>query len=161
MKTIKTVQINHIAVWILIVFNMMLGFVWYSPSFFQNSWMNLLGKTSQQFENSGLMRYLVLFISSAITIYTLAWLYKKLEIKSFFKGVYYALIIWFGFSFCEILYIDQNELMPYDLTWINAGRSLVTFAVSGFLLGFWNRFSETKIPDVPPQAPEQPAEQNK
>ena len=82
MKTTKTVQINHIAVWILIVFNMMLNFVWYSPSFFQNDWMRLLGKTSQEFENSGLMRYVVLFVSSAITIYTLAWLFKQLQIKT-------------------------------------------------------------------------------
>jgi len=161
MKTTKTVQINHIAVWILIVFNMMLNFVWYSPSFFQNDWMRLLGKTSQEFENSGLMRYVVLFVSSAITIYTLAWLFKQLQIKTFYKGVFYALIIWFGFSFCEILYIDKNELRHYGLTWINAGRSLVIFVVSGFLLGFWNRFSETKIPDVPPPAPKQPATENK
>jgi hypothetical protein len=122
--------------------------------------MSLLGKTPQQFENSGLMRYVVMFVSSAITIYTLAWLFKKLEVKSFYKGIFYALIIWFGFSFCETLYIDKNELRHYGLTWINAGRSLVTFAVSGFLLGLWNRFSETEIPDVPP-VPEQPVSENK
>ena len=147
---VKTVQINHPAVWILVVFNMILGFVWYSPYFFGNEWMKLLGKDMEFFKNAGIMPFIVAFITSVVTMYTLAWFFKKLQVKNFFMGLTYGVMIWFGFVFCELLTIDQFELRHYGLTWLNAGKALVSYAVAGFLLGFWNRFSETEAPDIAP-----------
>lgn len=154
MKTIKTVEINYIAVLILVLLNMILGFIWYSPYIFGNEWMKLLGKDMSFFKNAGIMPFIVAFISSVFTIYTIAWVFKQLQIQSFIKGIFYAIVFWFGFLFCELLTIDQMELRHYGLTWINAGKSFVTFVMSGFLLGFWNRFSEKEIPDPAPIVPE-------
>lgn len=148
MKT-KVVQINHVAVLVLVVFNMFLGLLWYSPYFFGNEWMRLLGKDMSFFQNSGVTPFIAAFIASYVTIYTLAWVFKKFQVKSFLMGVLYGVILWFGFVFCEFLTVDQFELRHYGLTWLNAGKTFVTFVVSGFVLGLWNRFSEEDVPEPP------------
>lgn len=137
----RKVQINHMAVWILVVFNLLLGFIWYSPYVFGNEWMRLLGKDMMFFNNAGMTPFIVAIITSIGTIYTIAWVFKKLQVDGFFTGVVYGLVFWFGFLFCELLTIDQFELRHYGLTWINAGKSLITFVVSGFVLGLWSRYS--------------------
>jgi len=64
------------------------------------------------------------------------------------RGVYYAFIFWFAFLFVEILTYNAFELRPIGLALINSGKSLVTFLVSGFVLGTWKKYkreiSETK-----------------
>ncbi len=135
-------KINHAAVWILIGFSFIVSLMWYSPYFFGNEWSRLLGKQMTDFNNAGVKPFIVSIMSSTVTIYLLAWVLKKLQAEGFIKGVFYSLVFWFGFVFCEGLETDQFEMRSYALTWINAGRTLVTFTVSGFLLGFWTKHHE-------------------
>ena len=143
-KENRALVINHKAVWILIVFSFVVSFAWYSQYFFGNEMANLKGKQMADFNNAGIKPFVVSIISSIVTIYILAWVLKKLQVRGFIKGVFYSLVFWFGFMFCEGLETDQFEMRKYALTWINAGRTLLTFAVSGFVLGVWTKYSNAE-----------------
>jgi len=135
----KTTKINHVAVWILVLVNQVIGAVWYSPFFFAEKWVELTGKTMSDFSNAGVAPYLFSIAASIITTYTIAYLFKKLSVQNFATGMYYTFIFWLGFLFVELATFNSFELRPLGLTIIDALKSLVTFLVSGFVLGIWKK----------------------
>lgn len=134
-------KINHVAVWILVLIHQIIGAMWYSPYLFAGRWVELTGKTMKDFENAGITPYFVSIIGAIITIYTMAYLFKNLNVENFIKGLYYAFIFWFGFLFVEILTFNSFELRPIGLTLIDAGKSLITFLITGFVLGTWKKYN--------------------
>lgn len=137
----KTLKINQPAVWILVLIHQIIGGIWYSPFLFANKWMMLTGKTAEQFSNADAVKpYVVSFISSIITVYTMAYLFKKLNVENFISGMFFAFLFWIAFLYVELATNNSFELRPYGLTLINGGKSLVTFLVSGFVLGFWKKY---------------------
>lgn len=138
----KTLKINHVAVWILVLLQQVIGAVWYSPYAFAGKWVELVGRSMGDFENAGLMPYFVSILSAIITTYIIAYLFKKLGVENFISGMFYAFIFWFGFLFTELTTFNSFELRPFGLTFIDAGKSLITFLVSGFILGMWTKHDE-------------------
>ena len=136
----KTLKINHAAVLLVVLLSQIIGAMWFSPFLFAERWVMLTGKTMSDFANASMMPYVVSIISSIITTYAMAWLFKKLNVENFISGVFYAFIFWFAFLFVELETFNSFELRPYALTWINAGKSLITFVVSGFILGLWKKY---------------------
>ena len=143
----KTLKLNHIAIWILVLVHQMIGAMWFSPLLFANKWIELTGKTMSDFENASPVPYVISVIGAIITIYSMAYLFKKLNVDNFMKGIYFAFIFWFGFLFVEVLTFNSFELRPAGLALIDCGKSLVTFLITGIVLGSWkkyNRIDENK-----------------
>ena len=136
----KTLKINHAAVWILVLIHQIIGAVWYSPFMFAGKWTELIGKSASDFENAGMMPFVISIAASIITNYVIAYLFVKLGVENFIKGLYYAFIFWLGFLFVETATFYSFELKPIGLALINSGKSLVTFLISGFILGMWNKY---------------------
>lgn len=136
----KTLKINHAAVWILVLIHQIIGAVWYSPFLFAGKWTELIGKSMSDFENASIMPYAFSIAASIITNYVMAYLFVKLGVENFIKGLYYAFLFWLGFLFVEYFTFNSFELKPPGLAFINTGKSLVTFLVSGFILGMWNKY---------------------
>jgi hypothetical protein len=95
----------------------------------------------QDFENADITPYIFSIINAIILNYAMAYLFLKLNVENFMRGLYYAFIFWFAFLFVELLTFNAFELKPIGLTLIDSGKSLVTFLVSGFVLGTWKKFS--------------------
>lgn len=141
----KTLKINHAAVWILVLVHQIIGAVWYSPFFFAEKWVEFTGKSMSDFSNASIVPYFISIAASIITTYTIAYLFKKLSVANFVTGMYYAFIFWFGFLFVELATFNSFELRPFGLTLINGFKSLVTFLVTGFVLGLWKKYDVEDI----------------
>lgn len=94
------------------------------------------------FENASILPYFVSIVASVVMTYTMAFLFKKLGVENFLSGMFYSFIFWFGFLFVELSTFNSFELRPFGLTFIDTGKSLITFLVSGFILGMWTKHDE-------------------
>lgn len=138
----KTLKINHAAVLVIVLLSQIIGAMWFSPFLFAEKWVMLTGKSMSDFANASMTPYFVSIVSSIITTYAIAYLFKKLNVENFFTGMFYAFIFWFAFVLVELMTFNSFELRHYGLTWIDAGKSFVTFMVSGFILGIWKKYDE-------------------
>ncbi len=136
----KNLKINHAAVWILVLLHQIIGGMWYSQIGFAGKWTELMGKSTADFENAGFIPFIFSIINAIIMVYSMAWLFKKLNVENFVNGMKYAFIFWFAFLFVELATFNSFELRPFGLTMIDAGKSLVTFLISGFVLGTWKKY---------------------
>ena len=139
----KSLKINHVAVWILVLVHQIIGGMWYSQIGFAGKWTELMGKSMSDFENAGITPFIFSIINAIIMVYSMAWLFKKLKVENFVNGIMYAFIFWFAFLFVELATFNAFELRPVGLTLIDAGKSMVTFLVSGFVLGMWRKHDTT------------------
>jgi hypothetical protein len=134
-------KINHLAVWILVVVHQLIGFGWYAV--FGNLWLDLHAKTMTDIEQSHeIAPYLVAITASIFVNYALAWLISKLNASTAVEGLKIALICWFCFLFVEYDTISAFSAFgtnPWPLVFINMGRPLIAFAISGVVLGAWQR----------------------
>jgi len=135
----KNLKINHVAVWILVLVHQIIGGMWYSQIGFAGIWTELMGKSTSDFQNAGFMPFIFSIVSAIIMVYSMAWLFKKLKVENFANGLRYAFIFWFAFLFVELATFNSFELRPFELTLIDAGKSLVTFLITGLILGVWKK----------------------
>ncbi len=136
----KNLKINHAAVWILVLVQQVIGYMWYSPLAFAIKWVELMGKSASDLQNATMLPFAFSITASVIMTYSMAYLFKKLRVENFVTGMFYAFIFWLGFLFTELATFNSFELRPVALTFIDAGKSLVTFLVTGFVLGMWKSY---------------------
>jgi len=134
-------RINHLAVWILVVVYFLIGWGWYA--IFGVKWLNLHARTMTDIERThNVSAYLLAFVASIIVNYALAWFISRLNATSAVAGLKIAFICWFAFLFVEcatIAVFSAFETNPWPLVFIDMGRPLVAFAISGIVLGAWRR----------------------
>jgi len=98
-------KINHVAVWILVVVNL-----------------------------------IVAFLSAIAMTYSLAWLFKRLNIDTTLKGLLYSLFFCVVYFFLQTITIGLFSLRPLALSFIDGGMYLVNFVIAGLLLGSWKKY---------------------
>jgi hypothetical protein len=136
-------KINHVAVWILVVVDQLIGGLWYGV-LFSNRWLAYHGKIMTDIEqDKGDFAPYVVSIAAAIAInYTIAWLIGRLNIQSVGGGLRKALICWLAFLLMPYATIEAFSAFgrnPAEIVLINAGQWLVIFALAGAVLGSWKR----------------------
>jgi hypothetical protein len=134
-------KINHLAVWILVVVHQLIGWGWYA--IFGEMWLNYHAKTMTDIERThSPVPYLIAIVASIFVNYALAVLLARLHVANAVMGLKIALICWFAFLFVEyatISVFSAFETNPWPLVFINMGRPLVAFAISGLVLGAWQK----------------------
>jgi len=138
----KQLKINHVAVWILVVVQIIIAFIWYAPFLFGNTWMELLEKSEDDFTGASPLNYIVAIITAIAMTYMLAWLFKELNINTTLKGVLYALGFGISLFFLETLTQGLFALRPLGLMLIDGGMYLVSFLIVGIVLGSWKKYVE-------------------
>jgi hypothetical protein len=138
-------RINHAAVWILVVIHQIIGFGWYT--IFGNVWLNLHAKTMTDIDKpNDPMPYIVAIVASIVVNYALARLLVCLGKDSAIGGLKIALLCWFAFLFVEhatVAAFSAFGTNPWPLVFLDMGRALLAFAVSGLVLGAWQRKNTT------------------
>ncbi len=137
-------KINHVAVWILVVFHQIVAVLWYSKFLFGNKWMQLLGKTEADFAGVNPLKYIIAIITALAMTYLLAWIFKELKINNSLRGLFYAVIIGLGFYFLQTLTTGIFSLRSFGLTLIDGGMYLVNFIIAGIVLGAWKKYEVTE-----------------
>lgn len=134
-------KINHLAVWLLVIVHQLIGLGWYTV--FGNVWLNLHAKTMTDIDKpNDPVPYIIAFIASIFVNYTLAWLIGRLNENNALAGLKIALVCWFSFLFVEHATISVFSAFgtnPWPLIFVDMGRALLAFAVSGLVLGGWKR----------------------
>ena len=137
--TSMTARINHVAVWLLVVVHQLIGWGWYAA--FGEKWLNLHARTMTDIDRShNWSAYALGVVAAIVTNYVLAWLLTRVNATTALAGLTMALLCWFGFLFVEyatICVFSSFETNPWPLILIDMGRPLITFAVSGLVLGAW------------------------
>jgi hypothetical protein len=137
----KQLKINHIAVWVNIIFLHVLGFAWYGPVLGE-PWMNMVGLTMEdaQAGSSDAGLWITNSVSSIITMYVLAWLFIKMNTDSAVKGLMMGLLIAFAFNFMPAMSGNMFAQNPYGLAWITGGFAMVGWSIAGLILGAWKKY---------------------
>lgn len=139
----KTLKINHLAVWLCVILATAIGFLWYGV-LFQETWMEMVGLDLAKIEASpaGASIWITNLIATIAPMYALAWFFTKLDIESGIQGAFYAFIIVFCFVFLSRMTSDMFAMNPYGLTWIDGGSNLVVITLAGFILGAWRKYKD-------------------
>jgi hypothetical protein len=139
-------KINHVAVWILVVVHQLVGFGWYA--IFGEAWLSYHARTMTDIERThSFVPYLLAIIASIFVNYALAWLIDRLNAANAVAGLKIAIVCWFAFLFVEystISAFSAFETNPWPLVFIDMGRPFVAFAISGLVLGAWQRRATTQ-----------------
>jgi uncharacterized membrane protein YeaQ/YmgE (transglycosylase-associated protein family) len=134
-----SVEVNWIAVIAATVSAMVVGFIWYAPSVFGNTWMALakLDKTKQ---GKGVVSsMLAAVIGSLLTAYILA--HVSYLAHAFFKNSFFmdsvntAFWLALGIAATTLAIHNSFEQKPWKLTAIAIGNRFVTLIVMGAVIG--------------------------
>ena len=136
-------KINHLAVWILVIVDQLLGGLWYNV-LFATRWLAYHGKIMTDIDQEkGDLTPFIVSIAAAIAVnYTIAWLIGRFNLKSAGGGLRIALICWFAFLLMPYMTIEAFSAFgrnPAEIVLINTGHYLVVFALAGLVLGAWRR----------------------
>lgn len=139
----RTLKINHAAVWVCIILLHGLGFAWYGFLFVE-PWMEMVGLDMATAEANppGIGIWATNTIATIVPIYVLAWLFSKLNVDTVVKGAGLGLLLTFSFEFLSTMAGNMFAAQPYALVWITGGFNLVGIGLSGAILGGWKKYSK-------------------
>lgn len=132
-------QINWAALAVTVVGFMALGAFWYSPAFLGNIWMDAIKIDPADITKEGATKGIIIsFITSIISVLTMAVLMNIFAITSGIQGLYFGLAIGAGIVGMTMLsnmaYEQENV---FQVFFISGSYRIVSFLYAGWLLGFW------------------------
>ncbi len=132
-------SVNLWAVLVCVILSQIVPALWYAA--FADTWITLNGFTTEQLkaENSP-VPYLASIVSSSFSLYTMAWLFTKIPVKSIWIGFLTGLLFAVVFVLSEIIVKDMFSLRPLLLSFIDGGPRLIAYALSGAILGVWRKY---------------------
>ena len=131
--------INHVAVWLLVLAQQAIGFIWYSPALFGDLWLQLQGKSADDLNPASPTPFVIAAVAAAAMTYFYAWLLKRLGIKSVSAALRLAALIWFSVSFLEFAMHYSFLGLPVGLLLIDMGKSLLGVLLMAVVLVSWPR----------------------
>ena len=133
-------RLNHLAILVAIILQFVIGFLWYGP-LFGEPWMGMVGLdlASIEADPANIGTWITNLISAVASVYLLAWLFVKLNVGTFSKGLLYGFVIGFVFVLLSVKTSGAFAKDPYGLAWITGGFSTVGLAVAGAILGAWTK----------------------
>ena len=132
-------SVNLWAVLVCVVISQIIPALWYWA--FYESWMALNGFTTEQIQAANSPApYLASIVSSSFSSYTIAWVFTKIPVKSMVTGFLTGLLFGVVFVFSEMIVKDMFSMRPLLLSLIDGGISVIVYAVTGGILGFWRKY---------------------
>jgi hypothetical protein len=131
-------NINFMAIIVIAILHMLLGFLWYGP-LFSKPWMALQGWTQErmQQENPNPVIYVVPLIGALLSAYTLALLINATQMGTLVGGAGLGLLIGIGFIASAFASNYLFSGRPFKLFLIDVGYYLVSPVIAGAILGAW------------------------
>lgn len=117
------------------ILNMIIGFFWYSPSLYGNTWVKLIGKNMDELKKGSNNAYLYVSLGSFIEAFVLANVLKQIGTRDLVSGALWGLLIWLGFVATTMAANYMFASRPQKLYLIDTGYHLVSLLVMGAVLG--------------------------
>ncbi len=130
--------INHWAVIVSAIANLVVGAIWYSPMLFYKAWMkeNHFTEESVKKNFNPLKTYGITLILSLIISYNLAFFLGDDKTDAAW-GATAGFLAGFGFSTLIFAIIGLYEQRSWRYILINGGYITLYFTLIGFILGVW------------------------
>lgn len=134
----KTLKINHLAVWVCIVLMHGFGFLWYGP-LFGEKWLALIemDQATMQADSMNPGIWIMNAVAIIASIYLIAWLLTKMDVTTGIQGAVIAFLVTFCVHHLPLMNSNMFAGAPYGLAWITGGYSVTGLTISGFILGTW------------------------
>jgi uncharacterized membrane protein len=131
-------SLNYLALLVGAILSVAIGFVWYLPGVFGNTWMQAIGKTREQAEKDFRPSKIVwAFVCGFLISYTVARLIVWTGMNTAVGGVKIGLLAGIGLVGAMFLVNDLFEGRPRKLFYVYWLHHLVELVVIGAILGGW------------------------
>ncbi len=133
----EKIFINHWAVLVCAVTNMLLGALWYSPLLFYKVWMKENKLTEEQLKKMNPAKvYGLSFLLAVLISYNMAFFLAD-EKTDMIWGITAGFLTGFGFAALIFIIIALFEQRSWKYIFINSGYIIIYFTLVGFILGAW------------------------
>jgi hypothetical protein len=127
------VKHNNIAIWVMVVVNLAISFLWHSPVIFGKIWLNAL---NQKYELP--VPPLIFVITSFIAMnYFISWLIQVLNRYTFLGGIKTGLIFYFGGVLPIIICLYQLLNLPYAVLFLDLSMIGIIILLTFGVLSVW------------------------
>jgi hypothetical protein len=130
--------VNFLAVFVVAILHMVLGFLWYGP-LFSKPWTKLMGMTEEQLRqaNPNPAIYMIPFIGALVSAYVLALLIGSLGLTGPASGAGVGLLMGLGIFAPPFAANSVFGGKSFKLFLIDAGYPVISFVIMGAILGVW------------------------
>lgn len=133
----EQLHINHFAVIVCAIANLILGAFWYSPVLFYSVWKKENNLTDEQLKKiNPLKAYGISFILSVIVSYNMAFFLGDAKTDMAW-GTTAGFLTGFGFAALIFTIVALFEMRSWKYILINGGYIIAYFTLIGFILGAW------------------------
>ena len=133
----EEIYINHWAVFVCAVANLVVGAIWYSRPLFYNGWKKENGLTDEDIQKANPAKlYTITFVLALIISYNLAFFLGD-EKTDWIWGLSAGFLAGFGWSTTIFTAIALFEQRTWKYILINGGYITIYFTLIGFILGIW------------------------
>ncbi|MCB0588127.1 MAG: DUF1761 domain-containing protein [Phaeodactylibacter sp.] len=135
----KRLKFNHLAIWSCVVLSQIVPLVWYS--IFEDRWMTLNNLTAKYIEaNQSSWLFVTSILGGVVSMYVLAWIFRRLPVESGRAGLITGLIIGAAFNMISLITINMFSFRPVELAVIDGGANVLIYALAGLVLGAWRKY---------------------
>ncbi|MFZ1679803.1 MAG: DUF1761 domain-containing protein [Rhizobiaceae bacterium] len=130
---------NHVAIALLVIAHLALGFLWYSPFLFLEPWAAGFRLNLAAMAAPNPLAFVFIVLGAVVSSYVLSWLILRLDIAGFGGAVMLALALWAGPVFAALAphYLFGQVGIPALA--IDLANVLVALVISTVVLALWRR----------------------
>ncbi|MBI5472194.1 MAG: DUF1761 domain-containing protein [Ignavibacteriae bacterium] len=133
----KNISINHLAVFVCALLNLVVGAVWYSPVLFYRAWLQENNLREEDLKNANLAKlYGITFVLAWIISYNLAFFLGD-DGTNWSWGLTAGFLAGFGWAATIFTIVAMFERRSWKYIFINGGYMVVYFSLIGLILGLW------------------------
>ena len=130
-------SINWLAVVACVVASMVIGFIWYNPKVFFNTWWKGIGKSEKDQPSPNPMIWVYTFIASAVEAIFVSLLLTTMGSNTLAAGLQAGFMIWLGFVAPTNLVNHLFAGRSWTVFLIEAGNHLAYLLAAGAILAVW------------------------
>ncbi len=134
---------NHIAIWIMVVAQIAIGFLWYSPFTFLEPWAYGFGLDLATMGEPNPLAFIVIFVTSVASCYVISWLILRLGIKGTGGALLLGILLWLGVSVQALAPHYMFAQVGKSALIIDLGNSFVVVVVTCLVLTLWRKPDRT------------------
>ena len=130
-------ELDWVAVAVATVASYVLGFAWYSWSWFGKSWAGALGMTKEQADDTEGVgaAFLISLVAGLAKVVVIALLMAATGTTGFGEGLLFGAIVGLALIASSVAYHNGFSRMSPTLTLIDTGHDLVEAAMIGAVIG--------------------------
>lgn len=134
------IQVNFLAVLLAAIIDMMIGMFWYSPFGFGKLWLKMMGKTEEEFKetgNSGGIAYMASTLAAVVMAFVMAHVVKIAGVTDSVMALQTGFWMWLGFVVAGVLPTYIYEDRKKGLFVLYSAYKLVSILLMAVLLTLW------------------------